>query len=210
MRLRTARIAAALVVALAPAARAADEESKPLVRGTDPSQFELVGIGSETIRIDEDGVIHVSGKPNGYFATKDSYKNYAVSFEWMYERPEGLESDAQFNGNSGLLVHIQPPRKVWPRCIEVQLMNRDAGNIFAINGSKFSGKKDADAQKRAIKPVGQWNREEVVCKDGAITCTINGVEVATGTGASPDHGQIAWQSEGRPIRFRNLRIQPRD
>jgi hypothetical protein len=209
MRLTSPRIAAALVVALSLSAHAADEESQPLVKGTDPSQFELVGIGPETIRI-EDGVVHISGKPNGYFATKDSYKNYVVQFEWMYERPEGLESDARFNGNSGCLVHIQPPHKVWPQCIEVQLMNREAGKIFAINGSKFAGKDDPEARKKAIKPVGQWNQEEIVCKDGAITCTINGVEVATGTGASPDHGQIAWQSEGRPIQFRYLRIKSLD
>jgi hypothetical protein len=209
MRLTSPRIAAALVVALSLAARAADEEFQPLVKGTDPSQFELAGIGPDTIRI-EDGVVHISGKPNGYFATKDSHKNYVVSFEWMYERPEGLQDDSKFDGNSGCLVHIQPPHKVWPQCIEVQLMNRDAGNIFAINGSKFTGKKDADAQKRAIKPVGQWNQEEITCKDGAITCTINGVQISTGTGASPDHGQVAWQSEGRPIQFRNLKIKPLD
>ena len=209
MRLTPPRIAAALVVALSLSARAADEEFQPVVKGSDPSQFELVGIGPETIRID-DAVVHISGKPNGYFATKDTYKNYVVRFEWMYERPSDLQSDAEFNGNRGLLVHIVGEHKVWPQCIEVQLMNRDAGNIFAIGGSKFEGQKDADAQKRAIKPVGQWNREEVVSKDGAITCTINGIEVARGTGAQPDHGQIAWQSEGRPIRFRNLMIKKLD
>ena len=209
MRLTPPRIVVALIVALSLSARAADEEFQPVVKGSDPAQFELVGIGPETIRI-EDGVVHISGKPNGYFATQDSFKNYVVQFEWMYERPEDLKDDATFNGNSGCLVHIQPPHKVWPQCIEVQLMNRDAGNIFAINGSKFAGKKDADAQKRAIKPVGQWNHEEIVCKDGAITCMINGVQVATGTGAAPDHGQIAWQSEGRPIQFRHLRIKPLD
>ena len=209
MRLTLARIAAAMVAILTLSASAAEDGFQPLIKGDDPSQFELVGIGPDTIRI-EDGVVHISGKPSGYFATKDSFKNYVVTFEWMYERPEGLESDAAFNGNSGLLVHIQPPHKVWPKSVEVQLMNQDAGNIFAIGGSQFSGKKDAAAQKGAIKPVGQWNQEEVVCKDGAITCTINGVQVATGTGASPDHGQIAWQSEGRPIRFRNLMIKPLD
>ncbi len=88
-------------------------------------------------------------------------------------------------------------------------MNRDAGNIFALGG-KFQGKKDADAQKKAIKPVGQWNQEEVTCRDGTIVCKINGIEVARGTGAQPDQGQIGWQSEGSPIRFRNLRIKTLD
>ena len=197
---------AALVTILAGAAGSADPDFQPLVQSDDVHQFELVGIGPDTIRI-TDGEIFVSGKPNGYFATKRSYRNYILRFDWMYERPADLTSDDKFNGNSGLLIHIDGPHKVWPKCVEVQLENKDAGHIFAINGSKFRGKKDADAQKRAIKPVGQWNQEEVTCKDGAITCKINGIEVDSGTGASPDQGTIGLQSEGGPIRFRNMLIK---
>jgi len=185
------------------------DDAVALVKGEDPSQFELVAIGPDTIAI-HDGEIRVSGRPNGYFATKQSYRNYRLAFDWMYERPEGLESDARFRGNSGLLVHIEPPHKVWPKCIEVQLMNADAGHSFAIQGAKFQGTQDAEAQRKAIKPVGQWNHEEVTCRDGAITCLINGTAVSRGTGATPDHGPIGWQSEGAPIRFRNLTIEELD
>lgn len=181
----------------------------PLVSGSAADQFELVGIGPETIKI-ENGEVELSGKPNGYFATKGVYKNYVLQFDWLYERPEGLASDAKFAGNSGLLVHISGKHKVWPKCTEVQLANADAGNIFAIQGAKFQGKKDADAQKKAIKPVGQWNTEEATCRDGAITCTINGIEVASGKGADPDSGSIGWQSEGSKIRLRNIRIKVLD
>jgi hypothetical protein len=203
------RLFVGIVTVSSVCARADDEGFQPLVQGSDPAQFELVGIGPETIRIDG-GEVVISGKPNGYFATKRAYRNYVLRFDWKYDRPEGLESDAKFNGNSGLLVHIQPPHKVWPQCVEVQLENKDAGHIFAINGSKFRGKKDPEAQKRAIKPVGEWNHEEVVCQDGAIICKINGVEVDRGTGATPDEGTIGLQSEGRPIRFRKLLIKPLD
>jgi hypothetical protein len=197
-----------LLVLLVPFAWAQDG-FVPLVKSDDPKQFELVGIGPDTVTI-QDGVVSVSGKPNGYFATKQSYRNYVLRFDWKYERPEGLESDAKFRGNSGLLIHINGPDKVWPKCVEVQLANSDAGNIFAIFGAKFRGKKDPEAQKRAVKPVGQWNEEEVTCRDGKITCTINGVEVATGTGADPDGGRIGWQSEGSLIRFRNVKIRTLD
>jgi hypothetical protein len=200
--------AVAMLLAVLTPAHAEEEGFTPLLKGDDLKSFQLVAIGPDTMSI-RDGVIHISGKPNGYFATKDRYKNYVLRFDWMYERPEGLESDAKFDGNSGLLVHIDGPHKVWPRCLEVQLANRDAGNIFALGG-KFQGKKDAAAQKEAIKPVGQWNEEEVICQDGTIVCKINGIEVARGTGAQPDQGQIGWQSEGRPIRFRNLRIKTLD
>jgi hypothetical protein len=86
----------------------------------------------------------------------------------MYERPEDLKADVGFDGNSGLLVHVVKPLKMWPKSIEVQLANQDAGNIFAIDG-KFEVRKDASAKKLAIKAVGEWNRMVVTCKDGAIS-----------------------------------------
>lgn len=187
----------------------AGADFRPLVQGEDVKQFDLIGFGPETISVHGDEV-RLTGKPNGYFATRDDYKNYVLRFEWRYDRPEGLASDAKFGGNIGLLIHITGPHKVWPACVESQLMNADAGNLFAINGSKFRGTKDSEAQKKAIKPVGEWNLHEVTCKDGSIVCTINGVEVSRGEAAVPDHGKIGWQSEGAPIRFRKLMIRPLD
>lgn len=210
MRRIALRIGLGFAIALIVSRPATAGDAQPLVQGTDPSQFVLVGIGPEAITISEDGVVSLPGKPSGYFATKKSYKNYVLEFEWMYERPDGLRDDAKFNGNSGLLVHVVEPHKVWPKCVEVQLGYRDAGHTFAINGAKYAGKKDAQAQEKARKPVGQWNREEVTCRDGEIICKLNGIEVDRGQGSMPDAGQIGWQSEGAPIRFRNLRIKVLD
>jgi hypothetical protein len=207
-RLAVVTLAALGLLGLRLASAAPDDEFKPLVNGDDVGQFTLVKIGPETITI-KDGEVRVTGKPNGYFATKTSYKNYVVKFEWMYERPESLSSEAAFKGNSGLLLHIKE-HKIWPEAIEVQLMYSDAGNTFGIRPAKFVGKKDAQAQKQASKPVGQWNTVEVTCKDGSIVTVFNGIEVARGTGAEPDHGTIGWQSEGAPIRFRKLMIKPLD
>lgn len=184
----------------------ADDGFVALVQGDDPAQFDLIGIGPETLKI-VDGEIMVVGKANGYFATKDAYRNYVLKFDWKYARPEGLIDDAKFDGNSGLLLHVQKPHKVWPKSIEVQLLNADSGHTFAIFGAKFMGAKNAQAQKKAIKPVGQWNHLEVICQEGRITSTINGVEVCRGTGASPDSGHIGWQSEGGPIQFRGIMIK---
>jgi beta-aspartyl-peptidase (threonine type) len=195
--------ASAVTGAAVPAA----DEFEPLVHGRDATQFELVGIGRDTIRIGDDGEVRVSGKPDGFFATKKEYKNYVLTFEWMYERPEGLKSDSDFQSNSGLLLHVQAPLKVWPRSIEFQLANQEVGQIYPIDGATFDGKWDAPAARKATKPVGQWNREEVTSQDGALTCTLNGVVITRGTKATPAHGRIGWQSEGVPIRFRKLRIK---
>lgn len=210
MASRSLRIFGLLAISFGSVSATDDRDGfKSLVSGDDAAQFALIGINPDTITL-KDGEIRLTGKPNGYFATKASYKNYVLEFEWMYERPDGYKDGDRFDGNSGLLVHISGEHKVWPKCVEAQLANSDAGNLFAINGAKFTGKKDAPAQKGAIKPVGQWNKEIVTCKDGAIACVINGVEVAKGTGATPAEGPIGWQSEGSPIRFRNLRIKVLD
>ena len=119
--------------------------------------------GKDTFTV-KDGVIVVSGKPNGYFYTEKSYKNYILKFDWKYIK----------DGNSGLLVHITGDHKVWPKCVEVQGLQKDHGNIFAIGGAKGKFKKDAEAQKKAIK-FGEWNTTEVLVKDGEITSKINGI-----------------------------------
>jgi Domain of Unknown Function (DUF1080) len=203
------RLSLAFLAVLGFVVQATAADFVPLVKGDDVKALELVKIGPDTLQI-ANGEIRISGKPNGYFATKDSYKNYDLKFEWMYERPDGLESDAKFRGNSGLLIHIQMPHEVWPKCVELQLQNANAGVIIPLKGTKCEKTIDKEAQKQAIKPVGQWNLEEVTCQGGTIVCKINGVEVSRGTGCTIESGPIGWQSEGAPIRLRNVMIKPRD
>jgi hypothetical protein len=105
-----------------------------------------------------------------------------------------------------VLLHLQPPSKVWPRSIQVQLMYADAGNLFAIDSELEAGK-DATAQREASRPVGEWNTLEVSSKDATIRVRLNDREIASGEKAKPAEGAIGWQSEGRPIEFRNIRIK---
>lgn len=176
--------------------RAADKVEEGFValfNGKDLSGFKTVGVKDDTITVKE-GVIDVSGKPNGYFHTDKSYKNFVLKFDWKFLK----------NGNSGTLVHITGKQKVWPKCIEVQGMQTDHGRIFAIGGAKGKFTVDKAAQKKAIK-IGEWNTTEIISKDGMLTSKINGVEVSTGKGDLTE-GQIGWQSEGAPLQFKNIRI----
>jgi hypothetical protein len=127
-----------------------------------------------------DGVVVVSGNPNGYFYTEKSYKNYVLRFDWKFIK----------DGNSGLLVHIT------------------GKHIFAINGATGSFKKDAAAQKKAIK-IGEWNTTEVTVKDGEITSKINGIQIATGK-CDLMEGPFGFQSEGTELHFKNIKIKTLD
>ena len=161
----------------------------------------------KTLSVHE-GVIVCTGHPNGYFYTDKSYKNYVLRYDWQYKRPANLVEDSKFPGNSGCLVHIQPPHKVWPKCVEVQGMNRDHGKLLFLQ-CKGKGTFDKEAKDKATKAVGEWNTTEITCKDdGSITAKINGTEVSSGKGELTE-GQIGFQSEGAEIHFRNIKIKER-
>jgi hypothetical protein len=181
-------------------AKADEKGFVPLFNGKDLEGWKLIVQGKadpeKTFTV-KDGVIDVSGNPNGYFYTDKSYKNYVLRFEWRYPKQAG---------NSGCLVHIQPPQRVWPKCVEVQGLYNDHGHIFAIGGAKGKYSLDKDAQRKALKPHQEWNTTEVISKDGRLTSKINGIQVADGTGDLME-GPIGFQSEGAQIQFKNLRIK---
>ena len=181
------------------------DEFVSLIDGDDPAQFEIMNLDKNEFTL-KDGEIRLKGEnnKNGYFATKERFKNYVLQFEWMHEKHHGKPSD----GNSGLMVHIQGPSKVWPKCVEVQIWYKDFGSFFTLGGGKFNPQRDdRQVRDKALKPLGEWNLQEVICNNGAITLKVNGKEYAQGINAMPDEGQIGWMFEGTPIRFRNLKIK---
>lgn len=149
----------------------------------------------------EDGMIRCSGRPTGYFYTDGSYSNYVLRYDWRY--PAGSPPSS----NSGCLVHIQPPHEVWPRSVEPQGRYMDHGKLFFIKVKGMDAKFEAEAQKRALKPMGEWNTTEITCgADGTVSVKINGVPVSSGKSELTE-GPIGWQSEGAEIHFRNILIK---
>lgn len=152
-------------------------------------------------------ILICKGRPTGYLRTVKDYKNFILRLEWRYVKP----------GNSGVLLRVQPPDKVWPRSIEAQLQSGAAGDFWLIDGAKLDTpeervNKDAPGHRLRSgtneKPIGEWNAYEIVCEDGKITLNVNGQILNEGENADPIPGKIALQSEGAEIHFRNIRIIP--
>ena len=161
----------------------------------------------ETFKVDT-RVLVCSGKPNGYWYTEKSYKNFILRFDYRYKRPDGLADENAFPGNSGYLIYITGDHKVWPKCIEVQGMNRDIVKIFAIGGfAAIKAKDDPEARTKNRKPVGEWNSVEIVSKDGALAASLNGVKISESEAGEFKEGPIGFQSEGAEIHWRRVRIK---
>ena len=160
-----------------------------------------------------DGVLCCSGKPNGYIRTKDRYHDYHLHLEWRWSATPA---------NSGVLLHMTGPDKVWPPCIECQLKSGNAGDIVLMNGTGISvngvSQKNPAKQFVVIEkkmagtevPAGQWNSYDIYCQGGSVRCLVNGVLQNEGADASVTSGWIGLQSEGGPIEFRNIYLEAAD
>lgn len=192
-------------------------------QGADPAKLFCV----------KDGVIACPGKPVGYLKTDKAYANYRLHVEWRWQT-EGFDpGPKKRRRNNGVLLHASGPDKVWPRSIEAQLMEENAGDIFVIDGTTFDEHKaavekavaeagsDPEKTKKAQgnrrvpkqgdsseKPLGEWNAYDIICRGDSIELRVNGELKNKATRCNVSSGHICLQSEGAPIEFRNVRIEP--
>jgi hypothetical protein len=164
----------------------------------------------------EDGNLCCLGKPNGYIRTEKEYSNYNLHVEWRW--PENAAQGR--NRNSGVFLHMADPNQARPKFIECQLMVGEAGQFVLTNGAGMTvngqniqnpnrqyvlvSKKQASSEK----PAGQWNSYDIRCESDTIKCFVNGVLQNEGSAVTPNSGHICLQSEGSPVEFRNIYIEP--
>ena len=58
------------------------------------------------------------------------------------------------------------------------------------------------------RPLGEWNRVDLVCSNDTVTVSFNGKVVNRGFDAKPSRGRLQLQSEGCAVEFRNIVIEP--
>ena len=163
----------------------------------------------ETWQIKPGGVLACSGKPAGYIRTDKAYKNYKFHVEYRWPGR---------TGNNGILVHMVGEDKVWPKSLECQGMFQNQGDYFEIGGVEFNEHKIGGHRVRGRRVVkygqhnekepGQWNVYEVFCVGGTVRPYINGKLMNEASDCSVTEGKICLQSEGAPIEFRNIYLEP--
>ncbi|MGC3992102.1 MAG: DUF1080 domain-containing protein [Chthoniobacteraceae bacterium] len=151
-----------------------------------------------------DGVL-ASNKTVGYLRTVAKYTDYHLHVEWRWPVK---------TGNSGVLVDISGEDVVWPNCIQCQVKGDSTGDLLGmkgydfgkplVNGNQLAAKTGAPAEK----PVGEWNRYDITCKNGTIDLVVNGVPENHLEKLPTPSGFIALQMEGPAVEFRNVWLQP--
>lgn len=193
-----------------------------LFNGEDLTGWKVVsrGNGDSTWSV-TNGVIHCTGRPTGYLRTEKNYRDYKLTVEWRFVRV------APKADNTGVLVHMQLPDVVWPKCIQYQGKDQNQGDLIFMSGAdskehaafmadaKAAGRQgitpESPMPKRgpsSEKPVGEWNLCEMTCDGDAIQCWVNGKLLNATTGCNISEGAIGFQSEGGEFEVRRVTIEP--
>lgn len=194
------------------------EKKIELFNGQDLDNWKIV-VGSEDgepkdLFYVEDGLMNTIGDPFGYIQTRESYSNFKLHLEWRWtEEPS----------NSGVLLNVQGPELIFPHCVEAQLMHGKAGDFVLMGKGASITVKDStylvtSEERRYLaipkfeesseKPAGEWNSYDITSKDGNLELHVNGVLQNKGSGMTLTEGNIALQSEGGPMQFRNIYLLP--
>ena len=200
-KLMTIIAAALAIVSCAP-----KDDSIRLFNGNDLEGWGFV-LADESVAASDvfsvsDGVINITGTPFGYMYTLEEFENYEISVEWRWPAEPA---------NSGIFLNIKALSAPFPNCIEHQLQAGNAGQFLALGGSKMEGveapevgigRKERMADSAELEP-GEWNKAVITVVDGKITTYVNGV-LMNECKDEVNGGNIALQSEGGPIQFRNV------
>ena len=159
-------------------------------------------VNTEDVYSIENGTLHYNSPEQSYLRTEDEFENYTFHCEWRWKTEDE-------KGNSGILIHLQKPDSVWPKCMQIQLKKDNAGDLIAMSGvesDQTTGKVKETGAKLSPSnenPGIEWNSCDIICRNDSVTVYINGLLQNTGTNMNVKKGAVALQLESRPIIFRN-------
>lgn len=209
--------ASILVLLCISAARAADDDWKPIFDGSALDGWIVEGTKSHKVAEKDrpvwtvdDGAIHCEGKGFGFLRYPQKLDDFVVRFE--YRLNKGANSGVgirtvEFTGKSGTRPSFAS--------YEIQLLD-DAGKAPS-KGSSGSLYRYVAPTANATKPSPQWNAMEIECRGPRIRVTLNGQMIQDVDQSTIDEikkkplgGYFCLQNHGSKVWFRNIELKRLD
>ena len=152
-----------------------------------------------------DGVlVCMAGKgKGGKIYTVKEYADFIFQFDFK------LTAGA----NNGVGIRAPLTGNPSKNAFEIQILDDSAKKYAKIKPTQFHGSiyKRAAAKRGHLKPVGQWNRQEIRAEKNLITVILNGVKIVDRADVArfkkPSKGHICFLGHGSQVEFRNIRIK---
>ncbi|WP_165040591.1 DUF1080 domain-containing protein [Dysgonomonas sp. ZJ709] len=165
----------------------------------------------------EDGTISLdpSKTYGGNLFTKDEYGNFIFRFEFQLTP----------GANNGLGIRTPMTGDAAYVGMELQILDNDAPIYSDLEEYQYHGSVYGimPAKRGYLKPVGEWNYQEVIANGDQIKITLNGTVILdgnlkeatkNGTVDKKEHpglfnkkGHIGFLGHGSPVKFKNIRIK---
>jgi hypothetical protein len=207
-----ASLLAVSLVSCSGAGEPADAGWKPLFNGKDLTGW--VPIGSAVWKA-QDGILvgGQDGDPrrSGLLSTKDSYKDFELSLDFMidehgkYNSGVYIRNDAETAGQTTYQINIGRG-----------VVGEYCGGVVIHKGKGIEWLDKGDEKDAIRKPLA-WNSMRILAKGPHIEVDLNGVRVADVTDPEPrprflEKGVIGLQTYGAEgysgfVKFRNLKIR---
>ncbi|MCF2442649.1 DUF1080 domain-containing protein [Dyadobacter sp. CY345] len=194
-----------------------DEEKKEgykvLFDGTNMHEW----TGNTTDYTSQNGemVLDPKGGGKGNLYSKDQYSDFIFRFEFQLTP----------GANNGLGIRTPMEGDAAYVGTEIQILDNDADIYKNLKEYQYHGSAYGiiPAKRGYLKPLGEWNYEEIYLKGSKIKVTLNGTVITegdlaeaskNGTADHRDHpglkntsGYIGFLGHGSPVKFRNIRIK---
>ncbi len=189
-----------LYLAVAPVRAGDDRPSegfRPLFNGQDLSGWKPVNTADNFLV--KDGVL-VMNRGSGWLASEESFADFELRLNYRFVTP---------GADSGVFIRSSLEGQNWTnRGYQIQNMdNQTLGAVVSMGLPVKTKTHEDDVVKKVKKPSGEWNDLVITARGPAVSVSLNGEPVATGTiEATPGH--IGLQAEGGILEFRKIEIKP--
>ena len=153
-------------------------------------------------------------KPGGNIYTKKEYDDFVFRFEFLLPPA----------GNNGVGIRTPMGVDAAYHGMEIQILDDGHESYKKLRPYQFHGSiyGVVPAKQRGhLKPTGQWNAEEIICKGSQVKVTVNGKVIVNADlskiektidgrkhpGLHNEKGFIGFLGHGAPVKFRSIRIK---
>ncbi len=160
-------------------------------------------------------------KRGGDLVTDEEYENYHFSVEWKVEK----------GSNSGIIFNIKESpefERTYHTGPEMQVLDNDGHKDGQIIKHRAGDLYDLiSCSKETVKPVGEWNKAEIILNNGELKFFLNGENVVSTTMWDDNwnkmvagskfknmpgfgkfkKGRIGLQDHGNKVWYRNIKIK---
>ena len=160
----------------------------------------------------EDGILACLPKGGGNLLSAKQYSDFVLRFE--FKLPSG--------GNNGLAIRTPASGNPAYAGMELQILDNTARRYANLKSYQYHGSiyGVVPAQRGYLKPVGEWNSQEVIVRGTYVRVNLNGVPIINANidglepldgrkhpGLKRARGHVGFMGHGARVEFRNIRIK---